>query len=409
MELEIYRQVLFAGFIITIVLGAVAYKTNFCTMGAVSDLVNMGDSGRMRAWVLGMAVAVLGVAILEYIGLADMSLTASAETGRPPYRSAVFPWPRFLIGGLLFGIGMTIGSGCGNRTMVRIGGGNLKSIAVLLAMGIAGYLMIFTNFGYYVFLQWMEPAFIDLRSLGIADQSLGAAVSGPLGLPGGAASLAIGLIVGVLMLIWVLRSSDFLQNRDNVLAGIVLGLCVAAAWYVTAGSMGQSLIEEVAFLEGDEQPYGVGAQSLTFVQPAAILIRYLETGFASRFMNFALVAGAGVIVGAFLYALVSRRLRVEWFQSLGDAGRHVLGGLLMGFGGVLSIGCTIGQAVSGVSTLALGSFLTFVSICLGSALTMKVQYYKMVYEDEANWASALVAGMADLRLVPQKWRRHEAV
>ena len=409
MELEIYRQVLFAGFIITIILGAVAYKTNFCTMGAVSDLVNMGDSGRMRAWVLGMAVAVLGVAILEYIGLADMSLTASAETGRPPYRSAMFPWPRFLIGGLLFGIGMTIGSGCGNRTMVRIGGGNLKSIAVLLAMGIAGYLMIFTNFGYYVFLQWMEPAFIDLRSLGIADQSLGAAVSGPFGLPGAAASLAIGLIVGVLMLIWVLRSSDFAepgQRAGRHRAGAVRGGGLVRDRRLDGTRV---LIEEVAFLEGDEQPYGVGAQSLTFVQPAAILIRYLETGFASRFMSFALVAGAGVIVGAFLYALVSRRLRVEWFQSLGDAGRHVLGGLLMGFGGVLSIGCTIGQAVSGVSTLAIGSFLTFVSICLGSALTMKVQYYKMVYEDEANWASALVAGMADLRLVPQKWRRHEAV
>lgn len=409
MELEIYRQVLLAGFVITLILGAVAYKTNFCTMGAVSDLVNMGDSGRMRAWVLGMAVAVLGVAVLEYIGLADMSLTTSAETGRPPYRAAVFPWPRFIVGGILFGIGMTMGSGCGNRTMVRIGGGNLKSVAVLLAMGVAGYLMIFTNFGYYVFLQWMQPAFIDLRNLGIADQSLGAVVSGPLGLPGSAVTLAAGLLVAALMLVWVLRSSDFLKNRDNVLAGIVLGLCVAAAWYVTAGAMGQGLIEEVAFLEGDEQPYGVGAQSLTFVQPAAVLIRYLETGLASRFMSFALVAGAGVIAGAFLYALVSRRLRLEWFQSLGDVARHMIGGLLMGFGGVLSIGCTIGQAVSGVSTLAVGSFLTFVSICLGSALTMKAQYYKMVYEDEASWGSALVAGMADLRLVPRKWRRHEAV
>ena len=409
MELEIYRQVLLAGFIITVVLGAVAYKTNFCTMGAVSDLVNMGDSGRMRAWVLGMAVAVLGVAVLEYIGMVDMSLTTSAETGRPPYRAAVFPWPRFIIGGILFGVGMTLGSGCGNRTMVRIGGGNLKSVVVLLAMGLAGYLMIFTNFGHYVFLQWMQPAFIDLRGLGIADQSLAAVVSGLLGLSGSATTPAIGLLVAGLMLIWVLSSADFLMNRDNVLAGIVLGLCVVAAWYVTAGSMGQGLMEEVAFLEGDEQPYGVGAQSLTFVQPAAVLIRYLETGLASRFMSFALVAGAGVIVGAFLYALVSRRLRLEWFRSLGDVVRHMVGGLLMGFGGVLAIGCTIGQAVSGVSALAMGSFLTFVSICLGSALTMKAQYYKMVYEDDANWGSALVAGMADLRLVPQKWRRHEAV
>ncbi len=409
MELEIYRQVLLASFLIAAVLGAVAYKTNFCTMGAVSDLVNIGDSGRMRAWVLGMAVAVLGVAILEYLGLADMSLTESAETGRPPYRAALFPWPRFLVGGLLFGVGMTIGSGCGNRTMVRVGGGNLKSVVVLLAMGIAGYLMIFTNFGYHAFLRWMQPAFIDLRSLGIADQSLGAVISAPLGLPTPVVMLAIGLLVAGLMLVWTLRSPDFVKSRDNVLAGVALGLCVVAAWYVTAGSMGQELIEEVAFLEGDEQPYGVGAQSLTFVQPAAVLIRYLETGFSSRFVSFALVAGAGVIAGAFLYASLSRRLRLEWFQSAGDAVRHAAGGLLMGFGGVLSIGCTIGQAVSGVSTLAMGSFLTFASICLGSALTMKAQYYKMVYEDEASWGSALIAGMADLRLAPGKWRRHEAI
>ena len=407
MELEIYRQVLLAGFLIALVLGAVAYKTNFCTMGAVSDLVNMGDSGRMRAWVLGMAVAVAGVTMLEYLGLADMALTQSPETGRPPYRAPVFPWPRFLLGGVLFGIGMTLGSGCGNRTMVRIGGGNLKSVLVLAAMGLAGYLMIFTNFGYFVFLQWMEPAFVDLPALGVADQSLGALGAGLLGLPAGPAGTGAGLLLAALLLVWVLRSPDFLRSRDNVLAGVVLGLCVAGAWYVTAGPMGQSLLEEVEFL--DERPYGVGAQSLTFVQPAALLLRWLETGFAAQFANFALLAGAGVIAGAFLYAVAACRFRLEWFQSGGDALRHLAGGLLMGFGGVLSIGCTIGQAVSGLSTLALGSFLTFGSICLGSALTMKVQYYRMVYEDEASFGSALVTGLADLRLVPGRWRRHEAV
>ena len=409
MELEIYRHVLLAGFIITVILGAVAFKTNFCTMGAVSDVVNMGDTGRLRAWVLGMAVAVLGVTLLEYMNLANMALTASPETGRPPYRAAVFQWPRFIIGGLLFGIGMTLGSGCGNRTMVRIGGGNLKSILVLLTMGIAGYLMIFTNFGYYVFLQWMEPAYVNLQTLGIADQSLGAVAGGVLGLPAVSASLGAGLLITAIMLTWILRDPSFFQNRDNVLAGVVLGLCVAAAWYVTAGMLGQELIEEVSFLEGDEQPYGVGAQSLTFVQPAAILIRYLETGLATRFVSFSLVAGGGVIFGAFLYALLARRFRWEWFQSLGDVGRHIIGGSLMGFGGVLSIGCTIGQAVSGVSALAMGSFITFFSIYLGCALTMKVQYYKMVYEDEATVFGALLTGMADLRLLPQKWRRYEAV
>ena len=409
MELEIYRQILLAGFIITVILGAVAFRTNFCTMGAVSDMVNMGDSGRMRAWVLSMAVAVLGIAILEYLGLVDMSLTKSIETGRPPYRAAVFPWPRFIIGGLIFGVGMTIGSGCGNRTMVRIGGGNLKSIVVLLAMGVAAYAMIFTNFGYYAFLQWMEPVFVDLRDLGIADQSLGAVAQGVTGMSKASVALTVGLLVAGAMLIWVLRTSDLWQNKDNLLSGLVLGGCVVAAWAVTAGTPGQELLEEVAFLEGNERPYGIGAQSLTFVQPAAILIRMIETGFDSRFLSFALVAGAGVVAGAFLYALLSRRFRFEWFQSLGDVVRHTLGGLLMGFGGVLSIGCTIGQAVSGVSTLALGSFMTFASICIGSALTMKCQYYKMVYENEASWGGSLLTSMADLRLVPQKWRRYDAV
>ncbi len=409
MELEIYRQILLAGFIVTMIFGAVAFKTNFCTMGAVSDVVNMGDTGRLRAWVLGMAVAVLGVTLLEYINLANMGLVADSETGRPPYRVAIFRWPRFIVGGALFGIGMTLGSGCGNRTMVRIGGGNLKSIVVLLTMGVAGYLMIFTNFGYYVFLQWMEPVYVNFKEWGVADQSLGAIVSGALSLPQGAASLGAGLFVAAGMLAWILRDSSFFENRDNVLAGVVLGLCVAAAWYLTAGSMGQELLDEVSFLEGDERPYGVGAQSLTFVQPAAVLIRYLETGFASQFISFALVAGAGVILGAFLYAVLAQRFHWEWFQSLGDVARHVIGGLLMGFGGVLSIGCTIGQAVSGVSTLAVGSFITFVSIYLGSALTMKVQYYKMVYEDEASVGGALMTGLADLRLVPQKWRRYDAI
>ena len=409
MDLEIYQNILWAGFGITLILGAVTFKTNFCTMGAVSDVVNMGDHGRLRAWVLGMAVAILGVTLLEYLGSVDMSLTESAETGRPPYRAALFPWPRFLLGGLLFGIGMTLASGCGNRTLVRIGGGNLKSVLVLLAMGLAAYLMIFTNFGYYVFLQWMEPIFIDLKLLGIDNQSLGAIAAGIFSLPEPATSLTTALLVAAGLLVWILRDAEFLNNRDNVLAGIVLGLCVAAAWYVTAGPMGQMFLEEAAFLEGDERPYGIGAQSLTFVQPAALLLRYLETGLASRFANFALIAGAGIVAGAFLYALISRRFRFEWFQSLDDVLRHLIGGSLMGFGGVLSIGCTIGQAVSGVSTLAIGSFLTFASIYIGSALTMKVQYYKMVYEDEASVFSALMTGLADLHLIPSRWRRHESI
>ena len=409
MDLEIYHLTQWAAFLIALVFGAVAFRTNFCTMGAVSDLVNIGDSGRMRAWVLGMAVAILGVAVLEYLQLVDMSLTQSPETSRPPYRSSSLPWPRFILGGLMFGIGMTLGSGCGNRTLVRIGGGNLKSVLVFLAMGVAAYLMLFTDFGHLAFLVWMEPAFIDLPALGVADQSAGAFATAVFGGAGLAASTAVGLLAAALLLTWVLRSREFLRSFDNILAGTVLGLCVVAAWWVTAGEMGQTLLDEVAFLEGDEMPYAVGAQAMTFVQPSATLLRYLETGLDARFLSFAVVMCGGVLAGALAYSVLARRFRIEWFQSVGDFARHLVGGLLMGFGGVLSIGCTIGQAVSGVSTLAVGSFMTFGSICLGCALTLKVQYYRMLYEGEVSFASALVTGMADLRLLPDRWRKHEAM
>jgi hypothetical protein len=117
----------------------------------------------------------------------------------------------------------------------------------------------------------------------------------------------------------------------------------------------------------------------------------------------------GVIAGSFLWSLINRSFRIEWFASFGDFVNHLVGAILMGFGGVLAMGCTIGQGITGVSTLAVGSFVTLISIILGSALTMKVQYYKMVYEDEASVFSALVTSLADMHLLPNSLRKHEAV
>jgi uncharacterized membrane protein YedE/YeeE len=122
-------------------MGAVANKTNFCTMGAVSDWVNMGDTGRLRAWLLAMAVAILGVALLTGGGLASIG-----NSTFPPYRTPNFAWLRYLLGGLMFGVGMTLASGCGNKTLVRIGGGNIKSLVVLAIASACAYLMLWTEF-----------------------------------------------------------------------------------------------------------------------------------------------------------------------------------------------------------------------------------------------------------------------
>jgi len=120
--MEITTYMLVIAFVIALIMGIVVNKTNFCTMGAVSDWVNMGDKNRLRSWMLAMAVALIGVTLLEALSI------ASVDTTLPPYRAAGFAWLRFIIGGITFGVGMTLASGCGNKSLIRIGGGNLKSI-----------------------------------------------------------------------------------------------------------------------------------------------------------------------------------------------------------------------------------------------------------------------------------------
>lgn len=408
MALSSTQDVLLWGFGIAVVMGAVVNKTNFCTMGAVSDLVNMGDTGRIRAWFFAIAIAIAGVLLLQWTGLAKMSMVASNNTSFPPYLAPNLAWPRYLVGGFLFGIGMTLGSGCGNKTMVRIGGGNLKSVFVFAMMGFGAYLMMYTNFGYYVFLRWMQPAFINLSAHGSNTQGIGDILAALFGLPSGAVlSTVVGLALCLGFAVWALRSKDFRGSVDNLLGGLVVGLAVVTAWWVTAGPLGQQWISDANFM--DVPPAAVGAQSFTFVSPSGQFSYYLTSGFGGKLVTFGMMVAAGVVVGSLLVALATRRFRIEWFSSWSDFSRHVVGGFLMGVGGVLGMGCTIGQGVTGVSTLALGSYLTLTSIIFGSALTMKVEYYRMVYEGEATVFSALVAALADMRLVPKRLRKLEAI
>src|SRR5687768_3359121 len=177
MEFGIHSQVLFSVFAIALVMGALGQKTRFCTMGAVSDWVNMGDTGRMRAWVFAMAIALSGVVALEATGAIELS----GETF-PPYRTANFAWLRYLTGGVLFGIGMTLASGCGNRTLVRIGGGNVKSLTVLLVAAVCAYLLMWTPLFEYAFLPWIRATSIDLAQYGMPTQEVGSIVAGMFGL-----------------------------------------------------------------------------------------------------------------------------------------------------------------------------------------------------------------------------------
>jgi uncharacterized membrane protein YedE/YeeE len=396
MEFTIHLQVLSLVFLAAVVLGAVANKTNFCTMGAVSDWVNMGDTGRMRAWLFAMTVALLGVMLFEGAG----KLVLPSDTF-PPYRTGNFAWLRYVLGGVMFGIGMTLGSGCGNKTLVRIGGGNLKSVIVLVIASIAAYYMLWGDIGgvgFYdkFFNSWIAPSTIDLSAHGIANQELGAIIAGLTGATGNLHFL-VGGILAALMLVFIFKSADFRGSFDNILGGLVVGLVVIVGWYITGGPMGAAW-QDYADLS-TEIPSRVNVQSFTFISPMGDSVRYLLSPTNFTLINFGVMALTGVIVGSFLYAVLFRKFRIEWFASGSDFVNHAVGGVLMGIGGVLSMGCTIGQAVTGISTLALGSILTFLAIVFGSALTMKIQYYQL---DEQGFLSALRSALADLRLMPRK-------
>ena len=402
MELEIYQNMLLMVLLTAFIMGWVVSKTDFCTMGAVSDWVNMGSTLRLRSWSLAILIAMLFTTILNYFGLIDMSLTQNNETSNPPYNTPVFAWLRYVLGGFIFGIGMTIGSGCGNKTFVRIGGGNLKSIVIMITMSIGAYLMIFTNFGYNVFLQWTGVFDVDLTNFDINSQDLGALSAAILPTDAYNNKIILGLLISITGLWFLFSKKDFRSDKHIMTSGIVIGVCVSIVWYLTAGSMGQELLEEAEMI--DDVPFGLGAQSLTFTSPYAHLVQLINTNFDLVYLTFPLAGGTGVLLGSFAYSIINRSFRIEWFNSIADFINHLLSGFLMGIGGVLAMGCTIGQGITGVSTLSLGSFIALGSIIFGSALTMKIRYYKLVYEKEANIFTAIMASLADMKVIPNRWR-----
>jgi len=368
------------GFIIGIVFGAVANKTNFCTMGAVSDWVNMGDKDRLRAWLLAIGIAIVVSQGMQAYGLFDL--------GQSIYLTANFGWLGYLLGGLLFGIGMTLASGCGQRTLVRLGGGNLKSLVVVLVFGMTAYTTM-RGLLALVRVNVIEVTNINLSKSGVADQGIDTLIAAAAGIGNTAAvSWVVTALIGGGLIVYALSSASFRSRFDDILAGIVVGLIIPAGWYVT-GVIGFDDFEPVRF------------ESYTFVAPTGESLQYLMT-YTGSTINFGIAAVAGVIFGSFLYAVLTRKFRVETFIVQGDMVRHIVGGALMGFGGVLALGCTVGQGITGMSTLALGSLMALASIIFGSALTMKAEYYLL---DDVGFSRALHHALADMKLMPAHKQR----
>jgi hypothetical protein len=370
---SVVHKVSLLGFLGALFFGVIANKTHFCIMGSISDWINMGSRVRFRAWMLSIGIAILGSQAMVQLGWVDLDGTM--------YRSATFGLASFLIGGLLFGIGMTLGAGCGQRTLVRVGGGNLKSLVVLIVMAITAYTTL-RGLLAPVRIDVFGPLAIDLEAQGITNQGIETILAHLIGVSAQWMTIAVTLVLGIGTVWYAVKDKDFRASGDNILAGITIGVLVVGAWYVT-GVIGNDDFEPVP------------VEALTFIAPTGNTVNYLMTWTGAE-INFGIAVVLGMIVGSFLYAISSGNFRVEAFANRADMRNHLIAGVLMGFGGVLSFGCTIGQGVSGMSTLALGSLVALLSIMLGSALTMKVQYYML---DDGFWSS-LHQSLADLRLLP---------
>ncbi len=373
-ELSNLHLVVLLGFAIAMVFGFVGNKTHYCSMGAISDALNMGSKGRLGSWFFAIGVAILGAQFLFIRGLVDLNASV--------YLSSDLYVLSYILGGVLFGVGMTLAAGCGQRNLVRLGGGNLKALVVLLVLGITAY-MTMRGLLAYIRLNWVYEVGADLTEQGINDQSIFSYIGALLNLEDTNWLRKIGgFLIASGFIFYALKHKEFRTSFNNVLAGLVIGVCVVGAWYVT-GFIGQDDFDPVT------------PQGMAFIGPTGNTISYLMT-FTGAEINFGIAVALGMIAGSFIYAVISGNFRIETFSNKSEMISHLIGAILMGFGGVLSFGCTVGQGITGMSTLAIGSILTLISIIFGSALTMKVQYYML---DEKRFVAALVAALGDLLLL----------
>lgn len=360
---SIQTTVLWATFAVGLAFGAVSHRTHFCTMGAVADAVNFSDWNRMRMWLLAIAVAALG--------LQTLSVTGHAKLEDTIYLGTQWSWLSAVLGGVLFGAGMVLASGCGSKTLVRIGAGNLKAIVVFFIMGVAAFMTLKGVFGVFR-ASFLDPVRFEFDSAPYLPELL----AGLTGLDSidvvNVFAIALPLLLAAIAL-----ADKSAWNREVLVGGIGVGATIAAAWWVVftlAYIAEHPDTLEAAYLG----TYSNRAEGFTFVAPYAYTLEwFMFFSDASRVLTIGVVACFGVVGGAFLSALGQKSFRWETFQGVEDTANHIVGAILMGIGGVLALGCTVGQGLSGVSTLSLPSFVTLFSIIGGAVLALKYQMWRV--------------------------------
>ena len=355
--------VLWGAFALAALFGAIAQRTHFCTMGAVADIVNMGDWTRMRMWLLSMAVAILGFNAMVAGGW--------IEARHSLYAGPRLIWLSNLVGGLLFGFGMVLGSGCGSKTLVRIGGGSLKSLLVFCVLGLAAYATL------RGITAVARVATVDKVAATLpAGQDMPSLLAQASSMPVGSMALLLGLLLGGALLAFVLLRPEG-RAPNTLLGGVGVGAIIVAVWWLSGrwGFLPEHPVTlQEAFLATNSQRM----ESFSFVAPIAYtldwLILFSDT---SKLLTIGIVSTVGVVLGSAAVAVATRSFRWEGFGGAEDTANHIAGAVLMGVGGVTAVGCTIGQGISGISTLAIGSFIALGGIIAGAVGALRWQMWRL--------------------------------
>ncbi len=357
--LDLKNTVLWAAFAAAGLFGFIAQRTQFCTMGAVSDVVNMGSWTRARMWAMAVGIAAIGFYAQGALGWID--------TGQSIYTGSRIPWLSALVGGLLFGFGMVLGSGCGSKTLVRVGAGSLKSLVVFFVMGFAAFATL-RGFLAVARVNTVDRVAFDLPAGGAVPMWLNKAT----GWSTEASGLVAALVIGGALVIWALWDKEIRTTR-GLLAGLGLGTVIALMWWIS-GHLG-FVAEHPETLDAVYLASNSGRmESLTFTAPMAYTLDWMiYFSDASKVLSFGVVTVAGVVLGSFVQAVLAREFRWEGFRDTQDTALHLIGGVCMGAGGVTALGCTVGQGLSGLSTLSLTSAIAVLAIVLGARIGFWLQ------------------------------------
>lgn len=324
------------GLAVGVVFGWIAARTNFCTMGAVSDWRSLGDRRRLLSWMLAVAVAMAGVSFLEVAGFLRLETSI--------YTQPHLNWAGSALGGTMFGIGMVYAGGCPSRALVRTGAGDLRALLVLVVVGISGYATL-------------GGILAPLRAR--LEQATATQLTEPsqrLGDLLGLDTAWTGLAAALLLAIYCFSNKAFRQSPKAIAAGAGVGLCVAAGWALTG----------LAYDEISAKPLAV--VSLTFVKPTGDTLEWLQRATALGWPGFGIASVAGTVAGSFLAHLTAGLWRVTGYRDVADQLRNLAGAGLMGVGGITGLGCSVGQGITGVSTLALGSLVAAGAIVGGAVI-----------------------------------------